>query len=160
VARQGLTHLVNSLAQMIHTRVRADYRGEMDQRFQQRDQVQGQAQEREQIAAMQRDYYGAFPTHNNPAIKQIVALEAGNMATQYPNLPWGPDYIAALGARVGAQLAALGAPAAPQPATPTPAAPVPAARPAAFAPTAPRSAIPNFEQGQADTIADTFNFSS
>lgn len=163
IAQQGMSHLINSLGKHIHERLQTQFRQELAQRDQAAQQQQTQQTQAAAAEQMQKDYYGAFPAHNNAAVKQIVAMAAGEMASQYPNLPWDARYIAALGARVNQHLTTLAgggsaaAPALPAaPAAPT-AAPAPAHAP--FAPTAPRSAIPSFEaDGQADVIADTFSF--
>jgi len=154
VARNGMTHLVNSLATQIHTRLRNEYREELQTFRQEGQRAQQQQTEAQQVETMQQEYYGQFPAHNNPAIKQIVAHEAQQLQAQYPALTWGPDYRNALGARVNATLAALAAPAAPAP-SPTPA-PTPAPRPAAFASPGTRGAIPAFEGDPQALMNDTF----
>jgi hypothetical protein len=137
IAQQGLTHLVNSLAQQIHQTVRTEFRQELTTRDQQAQQQQQQGQQTQQQEQMQRDYYGTFPAHNNPAIKQIVAHEAQQLQAAYPGLSWGPDFMNALGARVNQTVASL-ARQQPQAAS----APAPSAAPAPFVPSSPRPMIP------------------
>ncbi len=157
VARQGMQHLVQTLASVIHTRVRDQFRTEMRTELQQRDQAAGQERTQQQqaddMARMQGEYYADFPTHNTPLVKTIVAHEATQLAAQQPTLAWGPEYRNALGARVNAAIQALtGAAPAPQPA-PNPAPPAPAP----FVPMGTRAdAAKHGEPTNEDVIEDLF----
>lgn len=103
IARQGMTHLVNSLARMVHDRVIRH----ADQVVQQRITSYGtQAQLSQQQEQMRQQYYTAFPQHNDPGIQFIVAQEAQQMWAANPNLQWDTNAMNALGARVNARLGA------------------------------------------------------
>lgn len=101
IARQGMTHLVNSLARMVHDRVIRH----ADQVVQQRIVSYGtQTQMSQQQEQMRQQYYAAFPQHNDPGIQFIVAQEAQQMWAANPTLQWDTNAMNALGARVNARL--------------------------------------------------------
>lgn len=157
IAMQGLQVLVNSLATVIHTRVNASFQQTLQRRDAEMQQSQMHVQRQQAAEQMQQDYYGAFPAHNNPVVKQIVAQQAGQLQVEYPNLPWNADYVNALGARVNQAIAALTGQPAADPAAPTPTPPAPPPpKPAGFAPAGTRGAIPNGEGSELDLIASTF----
>lgn len=139
-AKAGLEHLVNSLAGVIHNRVRAEYATRiqtLEETITARDQaVQLQTAE-EQRSALQQQYFAKFPDHNKPVLQHILYAEAQKLAAEYPAAPADDNYFNALGTRVNAAIAELTGAVVPTPATPA----VPA-KPAAMMPTASRSAIP------------------
>jgi len=168
-AAAGMTHLVNSLANIVHRNVLTAARRDLHSM---RTEIQNESSYSVQEQARrdaQQQYYTAFPTHDNPNIKILVAAEAQKLGAEHPNLQWGPDFMNALGARVNNVLTSLGANPAVAPQSPAPAAsaqglsptaPVqPPPKPASFMPQAPSGGIPAFEAGQ-DLIADTFSFGS
>lgn len=163
-AKAGMVHLVNSLATIIHTRAREEFRNEFQQ-F--RTGLQTERATAEQAAEAERlkeEYFTAFPAHRDPVVQTIVAAENYALSQEYPGHPFDERYRAALGARVNQKLqgvAGLGgapAPTAVPPAPAVPANPVPA-KPAPMLPSgrATGGQIPAFEQ-QADQIADVFSF--
>lgn len=155
-AKQGMEHLVNGLAIVIHTNLRKEFQANIQQLESARQTQVQQEQEQAQRQAAIDKYYGSFPTHRDPTVMQIVAAENAALAAQFPGHPFDDAYIGALGTRVNAKLQALSgaqtAPAAPA------AVPVPP-RPAPMMPSAPSAGgnIPAFERQQ-DEIADTFSF--
>lgn len=156
VAKAGMTHLINSLASHIHKTVLAHITSNLAAVAQEQEQRKAETQASAAVASAQQEYFGAFPKHNDPLILPIVQAQSAALATQFPNLPWGPDFMNALGARVEAAIAQLrGGVEAPA----TPAAPVvvPPKKPAAMMPGTPREGIPAFE-ADTDVIADTFSF--
>lgn len=160
-AHAGITRLINDFGTIVyHSAVQAA-RTHVDQQIGQLVSAaeQGQA-EQTRISAReqgQAQYYEAFPTHNNPLMEPILRAQAQAMATEFPGLQWGPDYINALGARVNGYVANLtGQPAAAEP-TPAPVGQVPPARPAAMIPVGtPRpSGAPGSEPEGSDLILNT-----
>jgi hypothetical protein len=158
-ATNGMHHLINNLASIIHRNVLAASRKDL-QAY--RTEVQSYSSNEEFTRARdnaQAEYYKDFPHHNEPLIKMIVAQEAQKLGTEYPQLPWGDQFKLALGARVDQALATLRGQQ--QPVAPTPAAPAQApstpTKPASFMPVVPSSAIPQFEN-DAEVIASTFSF--
>jgi hypothetical protein len=152
----AIQHIMNAVATIVHTRVM----GLVDQRFQAETTARQSAttvEERSrQMTEAKEEYFKAFPGHREPLMQPIIASEAGQMAAQYPNLSWGPDYINALGARVNAAVAKLRGEPAQEPTTPTPA-PAPAPKPAAGLPSGTRTApVPGSELEGSDLIEDTF----
>lgn len=126
----ALHHIIQSTAKLAHERVMAHVDiilGERLQEFGQTQQVNSQQKQ------MLEDYYGAFPDHNDPLNRLIVAQEAQAMFTENPTLGWSNETRNALGARVNAKLGKVAAPAEPDPnpAQPQPATPAPA-KPAAM----------------------------
>lgn len=130
VAQQGLTHVINTLAKVVHDRVIRHADELVQQRLQGFGQTLTQSQQQEQ---MRNEYFSANPQHNDPATRFIVSQEAEALWREQPTLDWGPNAINALSARVNARLGT----AAPQQQPPQPAAPAapaqgqPAPRPAA-----------------------------
>jgi len=159
-ASNGLHHLINNLAGIIHRNVLVAARRDLDKFRVDQQSEQGQTQFQQAQAAAQNEYYTTYPQHNDPVIKMIVAQQAQKLGEEYPQLPWGDQFKLALGARVEQALGALrGA----QPAAPTagptpvaPSAPAPA-KPASFMPVAPSVPMPRFEN-DAEVIASTFSF--
>jgi hypothetical protein len=133
IARQGLTHLINSLGQMIHSRVVKSvtdvHLPQTLQRFQ-GDLTMTQEQQR-----MRQEYFNDFPQHNDAGTRLIVAQEAEALWRQNPALSWDANARAALGQRVNARLG-VGA----QPMQQQPQAATPAPRPAAQMGASPRPA--------------------
>lgn len=163
IASNGMHHLINNLASIIHRNVLVATRKDLGS-FREELQRGTQVDEHERArAAAQAEYYADYPAHDNPHVKLVVAAEAQKLGAEYPGLPWGDQFKLALGTRVNQALYALGAaPAEPQPLNST--APVqvrqtPPAKPAAFMPVAPSGGIPAFENDQ-DVIASTFSFGS
>lgn len=128
VARQGMTHLVNSLGRIVHERVlRSVQERVLPQHLSQFGQQLTQTQQQEQ---MRNEYFNSFPQHNDPGIRVIVAQEAQALWTANPTLSWDANARNALGARVQARL--TGAPIPQQQPAAAPLPPVvPAPRPAA-----------------------------
>ena len=141
IARQGLTHVINAVGREIHSRVLRQVDEVIGQRLQSYGQQTTVQQQQEN---MRREYFQAFPQHQDPATQLIVAQEAQVMWGSNPALQWDETARNALGARVNARLgvvsqqqpqqqpfAAQSAPAQGQP-VPTPAAQLGASpRPAA-----------------------------
>lgn len=97
----AMQHLVNSTARMTHERVIRH----VDQLVNERLTAYGQYQTATaQQAEMQREYYGAFPTHNNPLTRNVVAMEAQKLFAENPTLEWNETTRNALGTRVNAAL--------------------------------------------------------
>lgn len=145
----GVTHMMNSLASIVHHNVRL----EMSARF---NQLMTAAREQETAGENQRfiqdsraDYYKAFPTHNDPLILPLIQSESMAMAGEFPGAPWNENYRNALGQRVEARLAQLRGQAGVV--TPPPA-------PAAMLPVGARPGdAPGGELTGGDLIADTFS---
>jgi len=103
----GITHMMNSLATIVHHNVRL----EMSQRFGQlinaaREQ-DSQASTSTAINEAREDYYKAFPGHKDPLILPLIQAETMQMATEFPGLAWSDNYRNALGQRVEGRLAQL-----------------------------------------------------
>lgn len=163
-AHAGISRLINDFGTIVYHTAAAQTRAYVDQQIGQlvslaeqgqTEQVHNQAREQGQA-----QYFEAFPDHKNPLIEPILRVQAQAMAAEFPALPWGPDYINALGARVNGYIASLtGQPApsaepAPQPAPGS----QPPARPAAMIPVGSRtSAAPGSEPEGSDLIIDTLN---
>lgn len=133
-ATQAMHWVVNSLATIVHHNLRTEYRKHFDDRVNglvaEAGQSAAEVQQATTIEQAREQYYQKFTDHKNPLIQPIVALEAQKLATQYPGLTWGDQFMDSLGARVNAALTELrGGQAAPA-AQPV----VPPARPAAMLP--------------------------
>lgn len=156
VFRAGVLNIINNLAAIVHHNVRTEFNHRLatfQQERQNDEVVTRQAQERE---AQKEQYYSLFPGHKNPTIEPIIQQQAGKLATEYPGLSWGPEFMNALGARVNNALTELtGAAPAPAPAPFTPQPSVPA-RPAPGLPTGTRGEVPGSELSGSDLIEDTF----
>jgi hypothetical protein len=161
VAGQGMHHLVNNLASIIHRNVLAATRKDLEKYKTSQTASTQEADFNKQRDAAQGEYFAAYPTHNDPMIKLIVAQQAQQLGAEYPQLPWGEQFKVALGARVEDALTRLrgGQPAAATPApTPTPTPVTPTPKPASFLPVTPgNGGIPHFENDQ-EVIASTFSF--
>lgn len=145
----GITHMMNSLATIIHHNVRQEYRQALGQLVQTARQQEEEGSNQQFIAESRNDYYKAFPDHNNPLILPIIQAESVAMAGQFPGLPWNENYRNALGQRVNARLAELRGQQQPSNVPPAPAAMLPAgSRPA-------DSGVAELTGG--DLIADTFS---
>lgn len=167
VAAQGMHHLINNLAGIIHRNVLGAARKDLEAY---RTEVQSHSQTSDfekQKQAAQDDYYKTFPAHNDPVIKLVVAQEAQKLGQEYPNLPWGDQFRNALGARVEQAVATLRGgqqPPAQDPTaqaapgiTPNRAPVQPPNAPASFLPVNPSGGIPHFENDR-EVIASTFSF--
>lgn len=130
VAKQGLSHVINSLARMVHQRVIQHADQLVNDRLSRYGEQQQLTSSQEQ---MRQQYFAAFPQHNDPGIRLIVAQEAQNLWTQQPTLVWDQNAMNALGARVSARLGQpVAQPPAQQAIPPQPQQqPTPAPRPAA-----------------------------
>lgn len=145
VARQGMSHLVNSLGKIVHERVIKEADRLVEQRLTNYGATQQHAQ---QQAEMQRDYFTHFKDHEDPAIRLIVAQQAQAMWTEQPTLPWNEASRNALGARVNALLGRSAAqPPAPGAAPPPPAPPAPAPAPQMGGSTRPPGSSNGGDQG-------------
>jgi hypothetical protein len=104
IARNGMAHLINSMGRVIHERVLKSVQERVLPRelsnFQQQSQLTSQQE------SMRQDYFKAYPQHNDPGIRLIVAQEAQTMWTLNPTQEWNEDARNALGARVNARLGA------------------------------------------------------
>lgn len=142
-SKKGLEHLVNSLAAVIHNKVREEYSAGIKQletvitAREQETQQQSLVQQRE---TMQQQYFERFPDHNKPVLRHILYAQAQALAAEYPTAPVDDNYFNALGTRVNAVLAEItGGPAA----VPTPAVTLAVPpKPAAMMPTAARASVP------------------
>lgn len=102
VARNGMAHLVNSMGRVIHERVLKSVQERILPRELQNFQQQSQLTTAQET--MRKEYFDAFPQHNDPGIRLIVAQEAQTMWTLNPAMQWDKDARNALGARVTARL--------------------------------------------------------
>lgn len=140
VSKHGLQHLVNSLATVVHTRVRAEF-------VQQLESVKSiitskDQQEQEQRAdaartALQQQYFAKFPEHSKPVLSHILYAQAQKLSAEYPAAVADDNYFNALGARVNAAIAEING----QQVAPATVPAVPA-QPAAMMPTSARTSIP------------------
>lgn len=145
----GITHMMNSLATIVHHNVRLEMRQNLGQLLQFAQQQEAETAQTAQAAAGRDDYYKAFPSHKDPLILPIIQAESMAMAGEFPGLPWNDNYRNALGQRVEARLAQLRGQA--NGGTPPPAAP------AASLPTGTRNEPPpGSELTGGELIADTF----
>ncbi len=128
VARQGMQHLINSFGRIVHERVLRSVDQLVEQRLAQYGQQSALSQQQEQ---MRNEYFQAFPQHNEPGIRIIVAQEAQAMWTQNPTLQWDGNARNALGARVAARLGQTQTPPQQPQQGAIPPAPAPAPAPAA-----------------------------
>ena len=102
VARQGLSHLINSLGRVVHERViKSVTERVLPQTL---GEFQGNLSLSTQQERMRTEYFGAFPQHKDPGTRLIVAQEAQAMWTQNPQLQWDQNAMNALGARVNQRL--------------------------------------------------------
>lgn len=101
VARQGLTHVINAVAREVHLRTMRHVDELVGQRLQSYGQQTTEAQHQEQ---MRQQYFAAYPQHNDPATRLIVAQEAQVMWGANPTQGWDQNAINALGQRVNARL--------------------------------------------------------
>jgi hypothetical protein len=100
----ALTHLVNGIAVATERRTLAKVERLLEHR------IAPLAQERQQSTAedARKEYFEEFKEHNHPLVKPIIEMQAQQLWTEMPNLPWNKDSRAALGARVNAALQAVG----------------------------------------------------
>lgn len=154
---QGVTHVMNAVATIVHASVRAEMLqrlGNFRQELQQGTVVEQQARTLEEA---REQYFQRFPDHKDPLKLLVVQREAAQMAVQYPNLQWGDQYMNALGTRVNNAIAALTGQPAPAPVPPN--TPAPPARPAAGLPSGARTGeTPGSELAGTDLIEQTFSF--
>lgn len=163
-AVSGLTHLINSLAKVIHQKVVSDINPRIQAVRSEYAEAGAMAQRQAEAKQYQDAYYGKFPTHNTPVLLPIIQEQAGLLAAQFPGVPVDDNWYNALGSRVNAAIGAASAaagivPAAPAP-TPAPAAPKPAGMLPAAAPRA-AALIPGTEGSDelngVDNIMSTFS---
>jgi hypothetical protein len=103
----GITHMMNSLATIVHHNVRLENRQAIEQIMQFAKQQETETVQQQQVAASREDYYKAFPSHKDPLILPIIQAESMAMAGEFPGLPWNDNYRNALGQRVEARLTQL-----------------------------------------------------
>lgn len=127
-ARLGLTHVVNSMARVVHERVIRHADELVNQRLMGFGQQQQLSQQQEQ---MRQQYFTEHPQHSDPGIRLIVAQEAQAMWGQNPTLAWDENSRRALGARVTARLGMVQQPAGQGGVSPQAQAGQPAPKPAA-----------------------------
>lgn len=101
IARQGLTHVINSIGREIHGRVIRQVEELIGNKLQSFGQQTSAQQQQER---MRQEYFSSFPNHNDPATQLIVAQEAQVLWGANPALEWNENSKAALGARVNARL--------------------------------------------------------
>lgn len=136
-ASQAISFILNRQAEIVHANVVKQLRAEMETHGQRLLAPQREEEAAKDRQSAQQQYWDAFPDHNKPTIRLLVTEAASTLAAENPGIPWGPEFIAALGHRVNAQLAELAG----KPATPALGTPVPTA-PAASIPPATRAAPP------------------
>lgn len=147
----GITHMMNSLATIVHHNVRLEMRQQFGQLLSTARQQEAEASDAKFIQDSRADYYKAFPDHNSPLILPLIQAESVAMAGEFPGVPWNDDYRNALGQRVNARLAQLRGAAAPQGQQPP-------AAPAAMLPAGSRPADQSGgELTGGELIADTFS---
>lgn len=137
VRLRATMQLVNDTATIVHHKVIQQVGAYMQQLFNgaQRDQAT-----HENISRMEQgraQYYERFPQHNNALYLPIIQAESAKLATEYPNLPWGDEFMNSLGARVNAAVEAL------QPGQPVVPPPAPVAAPSTPVPPRPAPSIPS-----------------
>lgn len=151
-AAAGITSMMNSLATIIHHNCRVEFNARLAQMEAQREAAVSAQAQTQTVETGRKQYYAAFPAHDNELILPLIQAEARQMAVEFPNLKWDENYINALGSRVNNRIAALtGA------AQPTPAVVVPPQAPAASLPSGTRGETPGTPLEGADLIADTFS---
>lgn len=147
----AITTIVNDLGTIIHNAAVAEMRAEMQKAIGAVQSSTAESTQEAEVARMQEQYYKTFAAHKNPLVLPLLQAEASKMALEFPGAAWDDNYIATLGARVNASIAALSGgtaqpQAAPQPATPAP-------RPAAMLPSGAR---PNAAPGGEDLNSPEF----
>jgi hypothetical protein len=154
----AITHIINGLAKHVHQRIIAEVDSRLLNIVGSQSQDAALRQQQEVIKNAQEEYFIAFNEHRDPLIAPYIQQAAGELATEFPNLPWNEQYIAALGARVNSKLAAIrgAVPAPPAPPAPAPAPPSPP-QPASMMPFGARTGQDAVEQ-DADLINDTFTW--
>lgn len=154
-AQQGMTTLVNSLAQHIHSRVIKDVETRLTTMQSAAMQERTQQEQGTAIEQAREQYFAKFPQHKDPILGPIISSTAAQLAVEYPEHPWNDNYMAALGMRVEAAIAKLRGGQAPA-ATPAPPPPPPSPRPPAMLPAgAPRGGEPfNFYEGEGTNQTD------
>lgn len=148
-ARQGLTHLINSLGRVVHERAIKHAERLVQQQLSQHTETQQISAEQQR---MQDDYYSNFKDHNDPGIRIIVAQEAQRLWQEQPTLVWDETARNTLGARVNARLGRVTA----QPQQQAAPEPQPAPRPAAQMGASTRSAT-GAGQSDGDFIIDVLS---
>lgn len=149
---RGITNLINGVMTSTHNttlqeiaKVREAILTEV------RAAAAGQSIQQEQAATvedMQKQYFDAFPAHQDTNMQAIVQTEAAALSGEFPNASWNADYINALGNRVNARLTALGVNVAGNsPKTPP-------TKPAAFLPKGNRTSTPTGEPSLQDEISE------
>lgn len=101
----GITHMMNSLATIVHHNVRLEMRSVIGSLMQSAREQDTQTQTASAMEQAREDYYKAFPQHKDPALLPIIQSEVTAMAAEFPGLGWSDQYRNALGARVEARLA-------------------------------------------------------
>lgn len=158
----AMAHVINSTATIIHRNVCKAFEDRLGAFVAERETGDAERQLREQMAAMQEDYFKDFPQHREATVIPILQQAAQEMAAEFPMLPYDANYKAALGARVNAKLQVLrgGTPPAPSPAPAPPPPPTPAPKPAAFLPSGAPGGGGGFMEADADVISETFAWPS
>lgn len=104
-SQAGINHLISATATATLQQVMKAVGPMIDQRL---ADFQGQQSYQSSQEKIQQEYYAAFPHHNNPLFKQLIAQESADMWAAMPHLQWNEDSRNALGARVQAKLTSLG----------------------------------------------------
>jgi hypothetical protein len=148
----GITHMMNSLAAIVHHNVRLEMNGRFQALVDQARTQEASTQTAEVVESSRNQYYDAFPAHKNELILPLIQAESRSMAAEFPNAKWDQNYINALGTRVNNRIAALTGGGQPPVTNITP----PAA-PAPSLPSGTRTEVPGSNPSEIDVIADTFS---
>jgi hypothetical protein len=104
-AQQSMSLLITAVAQNAAKAALAAVPAIVDQRV---SAVTQALEGNKQVEQMEQDYYNAYPAHNNPLFRELIASETAETYKQFPHAPWNADMINAVGAKVNAKLTALG----------------------------------------------------
>lgn len=148
----GITHMMNSLATIVHHNVRQEMRQSFGALFGAARQQEYETAQASAMTTARQDYFQAFPQHNDARILPIIQAEAAGLTAQFPGVGWNDQMRNALGARVEAALAQLRGGVQPQANGGSP----PAA-PATMIPAGPRAVPEGSELAGGDLIFDTFS---
>lgn len=144
----GITHMMNSLATIVHARMRQEVKESFAALLGTARQVEQDSRTVSTMEAMRQDYFTHFQSHRDPLVLPLVQAEAAALTAQFPGVSWNEQMRNALGQRVEARLAVLRGGGGQQP----------PAQPATMIPNGPREgAAPGTELTGGDLIMDTFS---
>lgn len=144
----GITHMMNSLATIVHARMRQEVKESFAALLGTARHVEQEGRMVSTMESMRQDYFANFPTHRDPLVLPLVQAEAAAMTTAFPGVSWNEQMRNALGQRVEARLAALRGGGGQQP----------PAQPATMIPNGPREGVaPGTELAGGELIMDTFS---